>query len=110
MLKLDTKVKISELEQQQAQERELNEFRARRQAAIENAVVTTKKGNKYDADEQSISRMANRLLSITAEPATYSVLWSMADTPTGVMTSTTKADLAEAHRLAVEYVTANWSR
>lgn len=95
---------------QLAQERELNEFRARRQAAIENAVVTTKKGNQYDADEQSISRMANRLLSISAEPATYSVLWSMADTPTGVMTSTTKADLAEAHRMAVENMDAIWSR
>ena len=110
MLKLDTKVKIADVEQQLAQERELNEFRARRQAALDSAVVTTSKGNKYNADEKSIGRMANALLAMSEEPASYVVHWSMADTPTGVMTATTKADVAEAHRLAVENMAAIWSR
>lgn len=110
MLKLATKTTIADAEAAAAAERALNEFRANRQQALANAVVTTTAGNQYDADEQSISRMANRLLSISAEPATYPVQWSMADTPTGVMTTTTKADLAEAHRLAVENMDAIWSR
>ncbi len=110
MLKLATKTSIAQFEQQQAQERALNEFRAQRQQALDNAVVTTALGNQYDADEKSIGRMANALLAITSEPDHYSLLWSMANTGIGVMTKTTKSDLAEAHRLAVTNMSAIWAR
>ncbi len=110
MLNLATKTNIAAAEQAAAQERALNEFRAQRQQALDNAVVTTSLGNQYDADERSIGRMANALLAMATEPSHFSVRWSMADTPTGVMTPTTKADLAEAHRLAVENMDAIWGR
>ncbi len=95
---------------QVAAEENLTAFRINRQAALDSAVVETTNGNQYNADERSISRMANALLAMAPEPAHFVVNWSMANTGTGVMTSTTKADLAEAHRLAVENMSAIWGR
>lgn len=110
MLKLATKTNIAAAEAAAAQERSLNEFRSQRQNALDNAVVTTVNGNQYDADERSIGRMANALLAMANEPADFVVQWSMANTETGVMTPTTKADLAEAHRLAVTNMSVIWAR
>lgn len=110
MLKLATKTTIADAEAAAAAERALNDFRANRQQALNNTIVTTTAGNQYDADELSISRMTNSLLAIANEPGEFALDWSMADTPTGVMTPTTKADLAEAHRLAVENMAAIWRR
>lgn len=110
MLNLATKTNIAAAEAAAAAERALNDFRANRQQALDNAVVTTTAGNQYDADERSIGRMANALLAMASEPDYYALQWSMANTGTGVMTPTTKADLAEAHRLAVENMASIWSR
>lgn len=95
---------------QVAEEESLTAFRISRQASLDSAVVETTNGNQYNADERSISRMANALLAMSEMPANFVVNWVMANTDTGIMTSTTKADLAEAHRLAVENMTAIWSR
>ncbi|HAT42345.1 MAG TPA: hypothetical protein DCS87_11605 [Rheinheimera sp.] len=89
---------------------EVQQFKVSRQQALDNAVVTTTAGNQYNADEKSIGRMANALLASLHEPESFALEWSMADTPTGVMTPTTKADLAQAHRLAVENMAAIWGR
>lgn len=110
MLKLATKQSIAVVEQQNAAELAISNFKISRQAALDTAVVTTLAGNQYDADERSIGRMANALLAMVPEPSDYIVHWSMANTGTGVMTPTTKADLAEAHRLAVENMAAIWGR
>lgn len=110
MLKLDTKQMIVDVEQRKADELELAQFRVSRADRINNAVVVTASGNKFDADEQSISRMLNQLFAIADKPANYKLRWSLADTPTGVMSDITKADLVEAHRLAVEHMAVNWER
>ncbi len=109
MLKLDTKVKIADKEAKLAAERALAEFKASRQKLVDEAVVTTTLGNKYDADEVSINRLLNAVQALSDKPDDYGILWSMADTGTGVMTPTTKADIVEAHRLAVENMASVWN-
>lgn len=85
-----------------------SDFKANRQQLLDSAVVTTSNSNKYDADEQSISRMANAILAAQRKDLT-NIQWSLADTPTGVMTDVTLADLEEAHELAVENMASIWS-
>lgn len=91
-----------------AQQQQISQFKSQRQQQLDNAVVTTSNGNKYDADEQSISRMANAILAAQRKDLT-NIQWSLADTPTGVMTDVTLADLEEAHELAVENMASIWS-
>lgn len=110
MLKLATKQLIAVVEQQKASALAVNNFKNSRQASLDSAVVTTKTGNQYDADEKSIVRMGNALLALINEPDEHVIRWSMANTATGVMTEATKADLSEAHRLAVEAMSTNWER
>ena len=86
----------------------ISQFKADRQKRLNNAIVTTSNGNKYDADEQSISRMANAILAAQRRGIS-DIKWSLADTPTGVMTDVTLADLEEAHELAVENMASIWS-
>lgn len=86
----------------------INAFKASRQQQLDNAIVTTSSSNQYDADEQSISRMANAILAAQRR-GINDIKWSLADTPTGVMTDVTLADLEEAHELAVENMASIWS-
>lgn len=87
---------------------QVNQFKITRQQQLDNAIVTTSLDNQYDADEQSISRMANAILAAQRKGIT-DIQWSLADTPTGVMTDVTLADLEEAHELAVENMASIWS-
>lgn len=91
-----------------AQQEQVDQFKASRQQLLDSAVVTTSSGNKYDADEQSISRMANAILAAQRRGVS-DIKWSLADTPTGVMTDVALADLEEAHELAVENMANIWS-
>ncbi|MEZ7225983.1 hypothetical protein NO989_04280 [Alteromonas sp. DY56-G5] len=91
-----------------AQQEQINQFKVNRQHLLDTAIVTTSLGNQYDADEQSISRMANAILAAQRKDLT-NIQWSLADTPTGVMTDVTLADLEEAHELAVENMASIWS-
>lgn len=91
-----------------AQQEQVDQFKASRQQLLDSAVVTTSNGNKYDADEQSISRMANAILA-SQRRGVNDIKWSLADTPTGVMTDVTLSDLEEAHELAVENMARIWS-
>lgn len=91
-----------------ATEQQIQAFKSNRQKLLDSAVVTTSNGNKYDADEQSISRMANAILAAQRKDLT-NIQWSLADTPTGVMTDVTLSDLEEAHELAVENMANIWS-
>lgn len=91
-----------------AQQQKIAQFKASREHLLNTAVVTTSKGNKYDADEKSQGRM-DRAISVARRKSLTSVEWSLADTPTGVMTDVTLADLEEAHELAVENMANIWS-
>lgn len=91
-----------------AQQEQVDQFKASRQQQLDNATVTTSLSNQYDADEQSISRMANAILAAQRR-GINDIKWSLADTPTGVMTDVTLADLEEAHELAVENMASIWS-
>jgi hypothetical protein len=91
-----------------AQQQQISQFKSQRQQQLDTSVVTTSGGNKYDADEQSISRMANAILAAQRR-GVNDIKWSLADTPTGVMTDVTLADLEEAHELAVENMADIWS-
>ncbi len=91
-----------------AQQEQINQFKANRQHLLDNAIVTTSLSNQYDADEQSISRMANAILAAQRR-GVNDIKWSLADTATGVMTDVTLADLEEAHELAVENMASIWS-
>ena len=85
----------------------LQAFKASRQALIDNATVDAN-GFLFDADEISIGRMASAILAAIAEPDTFVMSWSLADTATGVMTDITLADLKLAHQLAVLNMAAVW--
>ena len=87
---------------------QVSEFKANRQSLIDSAVVDAN-GFLFDADEVSIGRMASAILAINAEPATFIVAWSLADTPAGVMTNITAGDLILAHQLAVQNMSTVWS-
>lgn len=91
-----------------AYQEQIAQFKASRQYLLDTAIVTTSSGNKYDADEQSISRMANAILAAQRR-GVNDIKWSLADTSTGVMTDVTRADLEEAHELAVENMASIWS-
>lgn len=91
-----------------ALQHQVNQFKAARQQQLDNAIVTTSLDNQYDADEKSISRMANAILAAQRKDLT-NIQWSLADTPTGVMTNVSLADLEEAHELAVENMASIWS-
>lgn len=88
----------------------VEEFRSSRHHALDTAVVTANT-HQFDADEQSISRMANAILAAQADGMadTDTIQWSLADTGTGVMTDITLADLKEAHKLAVLNMATIWS-
>lgn len=83
-------------------------FKATRQQQLNSATVTVST-HTFDADEQSISRMANAILAASGEADTYELQWSLANTGTGVMTTITLGDLKEAHRLAVLNMASIWS-
>lgn len=91
-----------------AQQEQIAQFKASREHLLNTAVVTTSNGNKYDADEKSQGRM-DRAISVARRKGLTTVEWSLADTPTGVMTNVTLADLEEAHELAVENMANIWS-
>lgn len=90
-------------------EEEVRLFKESRQKLLDQAVVTTTSGKKFDADEASMSRMVNALTAASDEPDTTIIPWSLANDGTGVMTDCTKAEIKEAHKLAVENMAAIWS-
>ncbi|WP_290654493.1 hypothetical protein [Idiomarina sp.] len=90
-------------------EEEVRLFKESRQKLLDQAVVTTTSGKEFDADEASMSRMVNALTAASDEPDTTIIPWSLANDGTGVMTDCTKAEIKEAHKLAVENMAAIWS-
>ncbi|BDF94324.1 hypothetical protein [Pseudoalteromonas sp. KAN5] len=83
-------------------------FKLRRQAEIDNAKVTTASGKCFDADETSITRLANALIKHWTLEPTDIIPWSTADVGTGVMVDCTKAEIIEAHQLATDNFAATW--
>ena len=96
--------------QAEIEAKELAEFKASRESLVANSVVATASGNKYDGDNVSIQKMANKIISYSyvGKLDSDTLEWSLADTGTGVMTEVTLKDIKEAHHLAVEYVQSVW--
>ena len=83
-------------------------FKLRRQSEIDTAKVTTASGKCFDADETSITRLANALIKHWSLEPTDTIPWSTADVGTGVMVECTKAEIIEAHQLATDNFAATW--
>jgi len=93
--------------QVEADTKVLNDWKANRQAQVDAIVVTTTSGKQFDGDEISQARMARTWPLLELDTDTTE--WSLADTPTGVMTQVTKAELKEACLLAGQEQTRLWS-
>lgn len=89
---------------------QVSDFKQSRENLIAASIVTTESGNKYDGDNDSIQKMANKILSYSyaGKSDTDTLEWSLAGTGTGVMTEVTFKELKEAHHLSVEYVQSVW--
>tara|TARA_B100000700_G_scaffold4173_1_gene4786 strand:- start:3272 stop:3934 length:663 start_codon:yes stop_codon:yes gene_type:complete len=83
-------------------------FKLQRQNQINNAVVQISTGKKFDADELSITRMANALIKHWQLAENDIIPWSTADVATGVMVECTKAEIVEAHGLATDHFATTW--
>jgi len=84
-------------------------FKLQRQSQIDNAVVEISTGRKFDADELSITRMANALIKHWQLNEDDIIPWSTADVATGVMVECTKAEIVEAHSLATDHFATAWN-
>lgn len=113
--KLQSKIKsgkvilITKSDEEIARE-EIEQFKQSREYLVSQSVVETESGLKFDGDNTSIQKMANKILSLSylGESNSFILEWSLADTDTGVMTEVSFAELKEAHHLAVEYVQSIW--
>ena len=83
-------------------------FKSNRQSQLDSAIVTISTGKSFDADEKSITRLHNAITYIDKHNVT-SIPWSTADVGSGVMINCTSEEIIEAHRLAVENMTALWT-
>ena len=83
-------------------------FKLQRQSQIDNAVVQISTGKTFDADELSITRMANALIKHWQLNEDDTIPWSTADVATGVMVECTKAEIIEAHSLATDHFATTW--
>lgn len=95
--------------QEEIEKEMIAEFKASRQALVDNSIATVSTGKSFDADEQSISRLLNSIIKHLHDTDDTIIKWSTADVSTGVMVDCTKAEIVEAHKLAVEYVEQVWS-
>lgn len=84
-------------------------FKLQRQSRIDNAVVKISTGKTFDADEKSITRMANALIKHWPLGEDDTIPWSTADVATGVMVDCTKAEIVEAHSLATDHFATAWN-
>lgn len=89
-------------------EADIASFKANRQAQLDAAIVTISTGKSFDADEKSISRLHNAITYIK-EHNVAEIPWSTADVDSGVMVACSADEIIEAHRLAVENMTALWT-
>lgn len=109
MIKTNTIRNVADVEAERAAAQAEATFKAERAAAVE--ASTVKVGdNTYNASERAISRMAEVVAATTDEADTLPISWSMADTPTGVMTEITLGELRAALKLAVVRRGELWGR
>lgn len=84
-------------------------FKLQRQSQIDNAIVEISTGKKFDADELSITRLANALIKHWQLDDSDIIPWSTADVGTGIMIDCTKAEIIEAHQLATDNFAQTWA-
>lgn len=90
------------------EEAKLSNFKSNRQSQLDSAIVTTNSGKSFDADEKSITRLHNAI-TYAKEHNVAVIPWSTADVGSGIMVNCTSDEIIEAHRLAVENMTAIWT-
>lgn len=90
------------------EEVKLSNFKASRQSQLDSAIVTISTGKSFDADEKSITRLHNAI-TYAKEHNVAIIPWSTADVGSGIMVDCTSDEIIEAHRLAVENMTAIWT-
>lgn len=90
------------------EEAKLSNFKSNRQSQLDSAIVTVSTGKSFDADEKSITRLHNAITYIK-EHSVAEIPWSTADVDSGVMVACSADEIIEAHRLAVENMTALWT-
>ncbi len=103
-IKWDTLKTAEQIEQEAA----ITNFKSNRQSQLDSAIVTISTGKSFDADEKSITRLHNAITYIDKHNA-ISIPWSTSDVGSGVMVDCTSEEIIEAHRLAVENMTALWT-
>ena len=111
-LGLDDDAKQSVLTQKEYEESQqpspIELFKTERQKLIDNAKVTIASGKSFDADETSITRLANALIKHWDLEPTGIIPWSTAEVGAGEMVDCTKAEIIEAHQLATDNFAATW--
>lgn len=90
------------------EESKLSNFKSGRQSQLDSAKVTISTGKSFDADERSITRLHNAI-TYAKEHNVAVIPWSTADVGSGIMVDCTSDEIIEAHRLAVENMTAIWT-
>lgn len=83
-------------------------FKSDRSEKMRRAKITISSGKKFDADEQSITRLNNAINAARNENADFIIQWSTADVGTGEMIDCTKSELEEAHTKAVKNMAVIW--
>jgi len=91
-------------------EKAIASFKSNRNILLGTAVVTTTTGKQFDANESAQGRMNNAITAcnIAGMEDTDTLDWSLANTPSGVATKVTVAELKEAYILAVRKMSEIW--
>lgn len=104
----DGSVIVEQISQAELDAKAIEEFKREREKLIAESVVTISTGKSFDADEKSISRLHNAITYLK-EHNVAEIPWSTADVDSGIMVTCSAAEIIEAHRLAVENMTALWT-
>ena len=102
------KITIEGETQAEIEAKALEALKAERTALVAIAKVTISTGKRFDANEPATLRLGNSVLKHLNDPDDHIIYWSTDDVPTGVMVECTKAEIVEAHKMAVEYMGEVW--
>jgi hypothetical protein len=83
-------------------------FKSSRNQLVSQSVVTTSTGKRFQGDKESVAIMLSTIIEHMNEPDDTIIEWSTEDVGTGIMVECTKAEIVEAHSLAVAYVRSVW--
>jgi hypothetical protein len=88
--------------------KQIEAFKTSRNQLVSQSVVTTSTGKRFQGDKESVAIMLSTIIEHMDEPDDTIIEWSTEDVGTGIMVECTKAEIVEAHSLAVAYVRSVW--